>query len=66
MKMMKRLNLFFGKLVGNGFDIVAFQSSNLGKILLFQSKNAFQSFLMIQVHEGNENEILLLGVNCDS
>ena len=62
MKMMKRLNLFFGKLVGNGFDIVAFQSSNLGKILLFQSKNAFQSFLMIQVRE----EILLFGVNCDS
>ena len=37
-----------------------------GKVRLFQSKNAFQSFLMIQVHERNESEILLLGVNCDS
>ena len=61
--MMTKTEPFFGNLVGgDGFDIVAFQSSNLGKILLFQSKNAFQSFLMIQVRE----EILLFGVNCDS
>ena len=68
MKMMTKAELFLETLSAVSVLILwHFKAvTSKGKVRLFQSKNAFQSFLMIQVHEGNENEILLLGVNCDS